>query len=115
MKYFAIASLSLLLSLAPPRSVTAIDRPSHEATIASTNNPSLTPFQLVALAYQGTYRPQGIPGFAGLISAYHFRTITAQDVIAAAIAAKELTPAVLTDRDYVSAVDLQLFSLDRPD
>ena len=57
---------------------------------------------------------QGIPGFATLISEYHFRTITARDVVKAAIATKELAPETLNDRDYVSAVDLQLFSLDRP-
>ncbi|WP_373540930.1 hypothetical protein [Chamaesiphon sp.] len=121
MKYFAIASLSLIcLSLAATTSVQATTNISNESKsiammIAIEPSSQITPFQLVSLAYQGTYRSEGIPGFASLIFGYHYRQITAKDVIKAAIAAKQLTPATLTDRDYVSAVDLQLFSLDRPD
>ncbi len=119
MKYFTIASLSLLcLSLAATTSVqatTSFSNKSIAQKIASEPSSQITPFQLVSLAYQGTYRSQGIPGFASLIFGYHYRQITAKDVIKAAIAAKQLTPATLADRDYVSAVDTQLFSLDRPD
>jgi len=121
MKYFTIASLSLLcLSLTATTSVKAIPNISNESksiaiVIAIEPSSQITPFQLVSLAYQGMYRSQGIPGFASLIFAYHYRQITATDVIKAAIAAKELTPDTLNDRGYVSAVDTQLFSLDRPD
>jgi hypothetical protein len=121
MKYFAsIGLLLLFLSLVATIEVKAITKMNKAIMSISTKLTTpkayqLSPFQLVSLAYQGMYRQQGIPGFAGLISAYHYRTITAQDVIKAAIAAKDLTPSVLTDRDYISAVDLQLFSLDRPD
>jgi hypothetical protein len=121
MKYLTIASLSILclfpIATTPVRSAIAIDNAVALATPQRTNTVStkITPFALVSLAYQGQYRSQGIPGFASLISAYHFRTITAKDVVKAAIQANELTPDALTDRDYLSAVDLQLFSLDRPD
>lgn len=121
MKHFTIASLSLVcLSLAATTSVqatTSISNESKSIAIKIAIEPSrqITPFQLVSLAYQGMYRSQGIPGFASLIFGYHYRQVTAKDVIKAAIAAKELTPDTLNDRDYVSAVDTQLFSLDRPD
>ena len=117
MKYFAIASLSLIcLSLAATTSVKAIPNISDRSkSIAIEPSSQITPFQLVSLAYQGMYRSQDIPGFASLIFGYHYRQITAKDVIKAAISAKELTPDTLNDRDYVSAVDTQLFSLDRPD
>ena len=121
MKHFTIASLSLVcLSLAATTSVKAIPNISNRyksiaMTIAIEPSRQITAFQLVSLAYQGMYRSQGIPGFASLIFGYHYRQITAKDVIKAAISAKELTPDTLNDRDYVSAVDTQLFSLDRPD
>ncbi|PSB56349.1 hypothetical protein [Chamaesiphon polymorphus] len=120
MKYIAIASRSIFyLALLVTTSVRA-ESVAHKNVVLITQNPQtvttkITPFVLVSLAYQGQYRSQGIPGFASLISAYRFGTITAKDVVKAAILAKELTPDVLTDRDYLSAVDLQLFALDQPD
>lgn len=121
MNYFAIVSLSIFyLASLVTTSVRAASITDSNVVLATTQNSQtaiakITPFALVSLAYQGQYRSQGIPGFASLISAYHFRTITAKDVVKAAIQAKELTPDTLTDRDYVSAVDLQLFALDQPD
>jgi len=117
MKFFILTSFSLLcLSLAATTSVQAITSISNQSkSIAIDPIRQITPFQLVSLAYQGMYRSQGIPGFASLIFGYNYRQIKAEDVIKAAIAAKELTPDTLNDRDYVSAVDTQLFSLDRPD
>ena len=71
-------------------------------------NPKLTPFSLVSLAYQGEYRTQGIPGFGSFQSATSSKTITAKDLVKAAIDAKQLTPDTQTDRVYLNAVEQQL-------
>jgi hypothetical protein len=71
-------------------------------------NPKLTPFSLVSLAYQGEYRTQGIPGFGSFKTGISSETITAKDLVKAAIAANQLTPDTQTDRDYLNAVEQQL-------
>jgi hypothetical protein len=71
-------------------------------------NPKITPFSLVYLAYQGEYRMQGIPGFGSFKAGISSKTITAKDLVKAAIDAKQLSPDTQTDRDYLNAVDLQL-------
>jgi hypothetical protein len=71
-------------------------------------NPKLTPFSLVSLAYQGEYRTQGIPGFGSFQSATSSKTITAKDLIKAAIDANQLSPDTQTDRGYLNAVEQQL-------
>jgi hypothetical protein len=70
--------------------------------------PKLTPFNLVSLAYQGEYRTQGIPGFGSFQSATASNTITAKDLVKAAIDAKQLSADTQTDRGYLNAVELQL-------
>jgi hypothetical protein len=74
----------------------------------NTANPKLTPFSLVSLAYQGEYRTQGIPGFGSFHSATSGKTITAKDLVKAAIDAKQLSSDTQTDRSYLNAVELQL-------
>ena len=71
-------------------------------------NPKLTPFNLVSLAYQGEYRMQGIPGFGSFQSATSSKTITAKDLVKAAIDANQLTPDTQTNRSYLNAVEQQL-------
>ena len=79
------------------------------ATIGNdTANTKLTPFALAALAYQGEYRSQGIPSFGSFLTAASNKTVTAKDLVAAAIAANQLTPDTQTDIGYLNAVDLQL-------
>ncbi len=81
------------------------------AIVNNTVNPKLTPFALVNLAYQGEYRTQGIPGFGSLQSAYSNKTVTAKELVKAAIGANQLAPDSQTDRRYLNAVDLQLFAI----
>jgi hypothetical protein len=81
------------------------------AIVNNTVNPKLTPFALVNLAYQGEYRTQGIPGFGSLQSAYSNKTVTAKDLVKAAIGANQLAPDSQTDRRYLNAIDLQLFAI----
>ena len=73
-------------------------------------NTKLTPFGLVALAYQGAYRMQGVPGFGSFKTGIASKTITAQDLVKAAIDAHQLAPDAQTDSDYLNAIELQLSS-----
>jgi hypothetical protein len=97
-------------SALPGRAGTSTERISMStATIGNdTANTQLTPFNLVSLAYQGEYRTQGIPGFGSFQSATSSKTITAKDLIKAAIDANQLTPDTQTDRGYLNAVEQQL-------
>jgi hypothetical protein len=81
------------------------------AIVNNTANPKITPFALVSLAYQGEYRMQGIPGFGSLHSAYSSKTVTAKDLVKAAIGANQLNPDTQTDRSYLNAVNLQLLAI----
>jgi hypothetical protein len=79
MKRFALVGLSILcLSLAATTSVKA-----------------------------GT-RTEGIPGFGSFQFANSSKTITAKDLVKAAIDAHQLTPDTQTDRGYLNAVEQQL-------
>jgi hypothetical protein len=79
------------------------------ATIGNDSvNTKLTPFTLVSLAYQGEYRPQGIPGFGSFKTGISSESITAKDLVKAAIDANQLTPDTQTDRAYLNAVEQQL-------
>jgi hypothetical protein len=70
----------------------------------------ITPFELVARAYQGGYKMQGIPGFGSFLTESSNHTITAKDIIKAAIELNQLAPETQADANYISAVDVQLFS-----
>jgi hypothetical protein len=112
MKRFAIVGLSMLcLSLAT--SVKAGTKTEHIAmsTAPVFSNPAstkITPFVLVSLAYQGEYRAQGIPGFGSFVAASSNKTVTAKDLVTAAISANQLTPDTQNDIGYLNAVELQL-------
>jgi hypothetical protein len=51
---------------------------------------------------------QGIPGFGSFKTGIYSQTITAQDLVKAAIDANQLAPDTQTDRDYLNAVEQQL-------
>jgi hypothetical protein len=71
----------------------------------------LQPFNTAFLAYQGYLRDKGIPSAGALIFAYETETLTAKDVVQAAVKDNRLPAEVLNDQDYISAVDLELKSL----
>jgi carbon starvation protein CstA len=115
MKRFALVGLSILcLSLAATTSVKAGTRTERISMTTATivNNPAvktkITPFALVSLAYQGEYRTQGIPGFGLFQFGTSNQTITAKDLIKAAIDANQLSPDAQTDRGYLNAIEQQL-------
>jgi hypothetical protein len=99
-------------SALPGRSGTRTERISMStATIGNdAANPKLTPFGLVSLAYQGEYQTQGISGFGSFRSATSSKTITAKDLVKAAIDANQLSPDSQTDLVYLNAVEQQLSS-----
>jgi hypothetical protein len=78
--------------------------------IGNTESTGITPFELVSRAYQGAYKMQGIPGFGSFLTESSNHTINAKDIIKAAIDLNQLAPETQADANYISAVDVQLFS-----
>jgi hypothetical protein len=89
-------------------------RTGHLSMLATTTSGNIdtgiTPFELVARAYQGGYKMQGIPGFGSFLTESSTHTITAKDIIKAAIELNQLAPEAQADANYISAVERQLFS-----
>ncbi|MGI0494563.1 hypothetical protein ACN4EG_22490 [Alkalinema pantanalense CENA528] len=75
---------------------------------SSMSNGQLNPADVASLAYQGLLKDQGIPSYAALSNAYSGGSLTAKDVINAAIAAQRISSSALQDSAFVSAVDSQL-------
>jgi hypothetical protein len=105
-----IVNTQLTSSALPVRAGTRAERLSMTTAPIGNEpgNTKLTPFSLVSLAYQGEYRTQGIPGFGSFQFATSSKTITAKDLVKAAIDANQLTPDTQTDRTYLNAVEQQL-------
>lgn len=102
MKRFA--SSLLILGLA----VTAF------APVAKAQNASgyqLTPFNISTLAYQGRLDSQGVPGYNALEAGVNSGSITADQVVQAAIESGRLPEAALQDDNFVSSVNFALQSL----
>ncbi len=107
-----IDNMQLTPSTLPIRSgtrtgLTAMSTAAIGSNLASTK---ITPFGLVSLAYQGGYQMQGIPGFGSFKTGISSKTITAKDLVKAAIASNQLSPDTQTDNGYLNAVELQLSS-----
>ncbi len=105
-----IDNIQITPSALPGRAGTRTERISMStATIGNdATNPKLTPFNLVSLAYQGEYQTQGIPGFGSFKAGIVSESITAKDLVKAAIDAHQLTPDTQTDFGYLNAVEQQL-------
>ncbi|MCC5646428.1 hypothetical protein LC607_26635 [Nostoc sp. CHAB 5824] len=76
----------------------------------STNVSYLKPFDAAFLAYQGNLKAQGIPSGSALVSQYQTGSLTALDVVKAAVNAKKLPAQALNDTGYLNAVESQLTS-----
>jgi hypothetical protein len=74
----------------------------------------ISPFNLAYLAYQGYFSAEGIPSSGGLITALVSETVTAQDIMQAAVKANRLSEQTLNDEDYRFALEnfLQGFTAD---
>jgi hypothetical protein len=84
----------------------------YVANQSSTNQ--LSPFNLAYLAYQGYLKDQDIPSSGALIDALVSGTVTAQDVMQAAVKANRLPEQTLSDSGYRFALEdlLQGFTTD---
>lgn len=71
----------------------------------------LSAFNVVTLAYQGQLTENGIPGYNSLEAGVNSGSITAEDVIYAAIDAGRLSSTTLEDGDFVIAVERHLQNL----
>jgi hypothetical protein len=77
----------------------------------STSANSLQPFNLVSFAYQGGLKQHGIPSGETLVFETQNRNIIAKDLVKAAVNADKLPSQVLSDQNYLSAVNLELNAL----
>jgi hypothetical protein len=73
----------------------------------------VTPFNLVEHGYQGYFSEQGIPSNGAFLSGVRTGKIKAEDLVKGGIARGRLTSATLSDRNYLSAVQTQLDTLNR--
>ena len=98
-----LSSLAVTVAQAQPQAI-------NSETFRSSVNPvvQLTPFELVSMANQGYFQEQGIPGYLNLVSAHRMGKLRAEQLVEAAIRAKKLSPEILSDRGYLSAVEPHL-------
>lgn len=114
---FIVASIALLPGIGgaqigsnnsgEPIAIKFNNLPTH-----STNVSYLKPFNAVFVAYQGNLKAQGIPSGSALVSQYQTGSLTALDVVKAAVNAKMLPAQALNDIGYLHAVESQLTSFD---
>ncbi len=73
---------------------------------------SITPVDLVARSYQGSFQNQGIPSYGTFVKAASIGRITAEDLVQAAIASGRLSPETINNRAYLNSVNAQLSTFD---
>ena len=74
---------------------------------------SVTPFNLVFLAFQGFFDSEGIPASEGLLQSYRNGKTTPEVLVRAAIKMNRLPASSIDDRGYLSNVKNQLDGLAR--
>ncbi len=72
---------------------------------------SLAPITLVQLAYQGYFKPFGIPSHGGFKRAIISNRIDAEDLVKSAIVRGRLSASVLNNQEYLNIVKAELYSL----
>jgi hypothetical protein len=75
------------------------------------SRPELKPFNLVFLAYQGSFEKEGISSAGQFISDARFGKIDAKSLVQAAVKQNRLPVQTLEDSSYLTAVESQLMSL----
>ncbi|MBD1868844.1 hypothetical protein H6F95_16330 [Cyanobacteria bacterium FACHB-471] len=68
-----------------------------------------SPFSLVTFAYQSGLCSQGIPGWRSLITAHQHQQISSLDLVQKAVEANLLPTQLLTNQEYINAVDTGLY------
>lgn len=111
MKRLILGSLSVLPIVGATAPAVRSQAFAENLTIASdvvNSSSQLTPFLLVDKAYRGDFKSQGIPSYGALIFAYQFGSVTAKDLVQAAIRANRLSSETLADTGYINAVNSRL-------
>jgi hypothetical protein len=109
MKRFILAGLTTLaLCTAMVSTATADPTAYNPYTAVSTTTDRIPPSDLVTMAQRGYLKPQGIPGYQVLASAYTLGQIGAKEVVQGAVKAQLLPAAAVTDQAYLNLVDAQL-------
>jgi len=72
----------------------------------------ITAVDLVNRAYRGALRNQGIHSYQALLLSYTRRTLTAKDLVEAAVKAKLIQEAAVNDLRYLNDVNAQLKALE---
>jgi hypothetical protein len=103
---------TLLFTLGAAGTAQAETMPSgNEQARVQRNVRSTEAFDLVASAYRGEFRSQGVPSYGNLEQAYETNQIDAETLVKRAIAAGELSPEAAQDEGYMNAVELHLRDL----
>jgi hypothetical protein len=79
--------------------------------MATKHKMTVTPYNLVFLAYQGFLSSEGIPSAMGLIRAYRQQEISAQELTQAAVKMNRLPATALQDKGFLADVKTQLDNL----
>ncbi len=102
-----LLSTTAIVPAAKAQSSDAMQMPSVEVRMKIT----LTPFNLAYLAHQGYFADQGIPDSSDLMKGFNEGTITAAQIVKAAVDSNRLPAAFLKNDSYISSVKLQLYTL----
>ena len=107
-----LTTLLLTLGAAGTAQAEMIPSGNEQARVQGNQNVRSTEaFDLVASAYRGEFKPQGVPSYGQLEQAYRANQIDAETLVNRAIAAGELSPEAAQDEGYMNAVDLHLGGL----
>ncbi|MBE9011509.1 hypothetical protein IQ250_14970 [Pseudanabaenaceae cyanobacterium LEGE 13415] len=100
-----LTSVLLPVSIAKAESIAATTSTASAVTVT---DPLLSPYNVVTLAYQGYFREQGLRGYGVFTDGCNQGTLTATDVVKAAIRANRLPEGILSDRGFMNAVDANM-------
>lgn len=104
--FLGLSALALSLVTTP---AFATEIAAANTNLKSTNNiVTITPFNLVTRAYQGSFSDQGIPSNGLFLDAVNRGKVTAEDLVESAIANGRLAPETIDDTTYLASVNAQL-------
>lgn len=115
MRKLALGTLTTLLltfGIAPVAQGETFSETKEQALAQNQQNVRSTEaFDLVAAAYRGQFKSQGVPSYYQLQQAYEVGEVDAETLVSRAIEAGELSPAAAEDEAYINAVRLHLSGL----
>lgn len=87
--------------------------PNNSTQMGNTSNSArmTTPFNLAHKAYQGEFSVQGIPSYDAFLTGFRTGEFSAKDVVKSAVDANQLSSQLLSDQEYIDAVDAQIEDL----